>query len=201
MVSCQQWLTMKLSLSSVKHSSCNKGILEHFWPHPKNVQTTSGCGQKCPRIPLLQLLKSFGDTFWPNHTLISSKSSVTPMEFPFHSVDGKKNSPNLGYGLARPRIFRDLCQKLSLIHTPNFSTAHFWIGKTSPKLLKLYFFVYLYKMDPKGKNEPGPGDLWDSQNKGIGKELLQVSLMNQFQQFLPIQFSDPKDTSGFQKSK
>lgn len=56
-------------------------------------------------------------------------------------------------------------------------------------------------MDPKGKNEPGPGDLWDSQNKGIGKELLQVSLMNQFQQFLPIQFSDPKDTSGFQKSK
>ena len=201
MVSCQQWLTMKLSLSSVKHSSCNKGILEYFWPHPKNVQTTSGCGQKCPRIPLLQLLKSSGDTFWPNHTLISSKSSVTPMEFPFHSVDGKKNSPNLGYGLARPRIFRDLCQKLSLIHTPNFSTAHFWIGKTSPKLLKLYFFVYLYKMDPKGKNEPGPGDLWDSQNRGIGKEQLQVSLMNQFQQFLPIQFSDPKDTSGFQKSK
>lgn len=119
----------------------------------------------------------------------------------FPQCGRKKNSPNLGYGLARPRIFRDLCQKLSLIHTPIYSTPHFWIGKTSPKLLKLYFFVYLYKMDPKGKNEPGPGDLWDSQNKGIGKELLQVFLMNQFQQFLPIQFSDPKDTSGFQKSK
>ena len=192
MVSYQPWLTMKLPLSSVKHSRCNKGILEHFWPHPKNVQTTSGCGQRCPRIPLSQLLHSLGGTFWPNHTLISSKSSVTPMEFPFHIVDGKKNSPNLGYGLARPRIFRDLCKKLSLIHTPNFSTPRFWIGKTSPKLLKLYFFVYLYKMDPKGKNEP---------NRGIGKEMLQVSLMNQFQQFLPIQFSDQKDTSGFQKSK
>ena len=110
----------------------------------------------------------------------------------FPQCGRKKNSPNLGYGLARPRIFRDLCKKLSLIHTPNFSTPRFWIGKTSPKLLKLYFFVYLYKMDPKGKNEP---------NRGIGKELLQVSLMNQFQQFLPIQFSDQKDTSGFQKSK
>ena len=201
MVSCQPWLTMKLPLSSVKHSSCHKGILEHFWPHPKNVQTTSGCDQKCPRIPLLQLLKSFGDTFWPNNTLIFSKSSATPMEFPFHIVDEKKKSPNLGYGLARPRIFRDLGKKLSLIHTPNFSTPHFWIGKTSPKLLKLYFFVYLYKMDPKRKNEPGPGDLWDSQNRGIGKELLQVSLTNEFQQFLLIQFSDQKDTSGFQKSK
>ena len=200
MVSCQQWLTMKLSLSSVEHSSCNKGILEYFWPHPKNVQTTSGCGQKCPRIPLLQLLKSFGDTFWPNHTLISSKSSVTPMEFPFHSVDGKKIHQIWGMAWPGPG-FSGICAKLSLIHTPNFSTPHFWIGKTSPKLLKLYFFVYLYKMDPKGKNEPGPGDLWDSQNKGVGKELLQVSLMNQFQPFLPIQFSDPKDTSGFQKSK
>ena len=58
----------------------------------------------------------------------------------FPQCGRKKNSPNLGYGLARPRIFRDLCQKLSLIHTPNFSTPHFWTGKTSPKIFKTLFF-------------------------------------------------------------
>lgn len=39
------------------------------------------------------------------------------------------------------------------------------------------------------------------QKRGIGKELLQVSLTNQFQQILPIQFSNQKNTSGFRKSK
>ena len=183
MVSCQPWLTMKLPLSSVKHSSCNKGILEHFWPHPKNVQTTSGCGQRCPRIPLLQLLNSFGDTFWPNHTLISSKSSVTPMEFLSTLWTEKKIHQIWGMAWPGPGFSEICAKKLSLIHTPNFSTARFWIGKTSPKLLKLYFFVYLYKMDPKGKNEP---------NRGIGKELLRVSLMNQFQQFFANPVLRPK---------
>ena len=38
-------------------------------------------------------------------------------------------------------------------------------------------------MDPKGKNEP---------NRGIGKELLRVSLMNQFQQFFANPVLRPK---------
>lgn len=141
MVSCQQWLTMKLSLSSVKNSSCNKGILEYFWPRPKNVQTTSGCGQKCPRIPLLQLLKSFGDTFWPNHTLISSKSSVTPMEFPFHSVDGKKIHQI--WGMAWPGPAQDFQGSVpkTLTHPHSeFFHSTFLDWKNFTKAFKTLFF-------------------------------------------------------------
>ena len=78
-----------------------------FLPHPYNY------------------CNSFGDTFWPNHTLIFPKSGATPTEFPFHIVDGKNNSPNLGYGLARPRIFRDLSKEISLIHPLKFFQSMF----------------------------------------------------------------------------
>ena len=76
-----------------------------------------------PEFAFYNYCDSFGDTFWPNHTLSSSKSSATPKEFPFHIVDGK-NSPNLGYGLARPRIFKDLSKRLLLIHNLNFFPMH-----------------------------------------------------------------------------
>ena len=54
--------------------------------------------------------------------------------------------------------FSGICAKNS--HSEFFhSTFLDWKNLEKAKLLKLYFFVYLYKMDPKGKNEPGPGDL------------------------------------------
>ena len=81
-------------------SSCKRGILGR----PKNV----------PEFSFYNYCNSFGNTFWPNHTLIFSKSNAPPKEFPFHIVDEKKKSSNLGYSLARLRIFRDLSKKAHL---------------------------------------------------------------------------------------
>ena len=48
------WLGQKVSPELF--ISCKRGILGHFLPHPEVVWTFFGCGQKCSRIPLLQLL-------------------------------------------------------------------------------------------------------------------------------------------------
>ena len=154
---------------------------DHFWVWSKMSQNS-------PFTTTTQ----FGGYFLaqPHPDFFQKQCHAYGISFPH--CGRKKNSPNLGYGLARPRIFRDLCKKTLTHPHSEFFHCTFLDWKNFTKAFKTLFFVYLYKMDPKGKNEP---------NRGIGKELLQLSLMNQFQQFLPIQFSDQKDTSGFQKSK
>ena len=59
---------------------------------------------------------------------------------PFHIVDGKKNSPNLGYGLARPRIFRDLCKKTLTHPHSEFFHCTFLDWKNFTKAFKTLFF-------------------------------------------------------------
>ena len=119
---------------------------DHFW-----------VWSKCPRIPLLQLLNSFGDTFLPNHTLISSKSSVTPEEFPFHIVDGKKIHQIWGMAWPGPGFSGICAKKLSLIHTPNFFQSTFLDWKNFTKVFKTLFFLSIYvKWIPKGETSGDP---------------------------------------------
>ena len=101
------------------------GFWDIFDHTPKKSRSLLGVVKNVPEFPFYNFCNRFGDTFWPSHTLIFSKSSATPKEFPFHIVAGKKNSPNLGYGLAWPRIFRGLSKEISLIHPLNFFQSMF----------------------------------------------------------------------------
>ena len=115
------------------HGSCKRGILGS----PKNV----------PEFPFYNYCNSFGDTFRPNHTLIFSKSSAPPKEFPFHVVDGKKITKS-GVQPGPAQDFQKSVQKSSLIHTLNFFQSTFldW-KKFHVKLVSHTFELFVHDVE------------------------------------------------------
>ena len=88
------------------------GFWDIFDHTPKKSRSLLGVVKNVPEFPFYNFCNRFGDTFWPSHTLIFSKSSATPKEFPFHIVAGKKIRQI--WAMAWPGLgFSGICPKKS----------------------------------------------------------------------------------------
>ena len=84
------------------------GFWDIFDHTPKKSRSLLGVVKNVPEFPFYNFCNRFGDTFWPSHTLIFSKSSATPKEFPFHIVAGIRQIwamawPGLGFSGVCPK--------------------------------------------------------------------------------------------------
>ena len=99
------------------------GFWDIFDHTAKKSRSLLGVVKNVLEFPFYNYCNRFGDTFWPNHTRIFSKAVPRPRNF-LSTLWTEKKSPNLGYGLARPRIFRDLSKEISAHPPSEFFPIH-----------------------------------------------------------------------------